>query len=104
MPKTILITGATGNVSSGIIAGLKGSSHRIRALVRNPEKTAALKEFLQPFAHCFPEAPGVGLVFETDDNIVRVAHDDHAAFCLAPSPALGPEVEDIVQVNIRQQR
>jgi len=44
MPKTILITGATGNISSGIIAGLKSSSHRIRALVRNPEKAAALKE------------------------------------------------------------
>src|SRR5258707_11373067 len=44
MPKTILITGATRTVSAGIIAGLKGSSHRIRALVRNPEKAAALKE------------------------------------------------------------
>ncbi len=44
MSKTILITGATGNVSSGIIAKLKGSGHSLRALVRNPEKAAALKE------------------------------------------------------------
>ena len=43
MPKTILITGATGNISSGIIAQLKGSAHRLRALVRNPEKAAELK-------------------------------------------------------------
>ena len=43
MPKTILITGATGNVSTGIIAQLKGSGHRLRALVRNPEKAQELK-------------------------------------------------------------
>ena len=43
MSKTILITGATGNVSSGIIAKLKGSGSRLRALVRNPEKAAALE-------------------------------------------------------------
>ena len=43
MTKTILITGATGNVSSGIIAQLKGSAHRLRALVRNPEKAEELR-------------------------------------------------------------
>ena len=43
MSKTILITGATGNISSGIIAQLKGSEHRLRALVRNPEKAEELK-------------------------------------------------------------
>ena len=43
MPKTILITGATGNVSTGIIAQLKSSGHRLRALVRNPEKAQELK-------------------------------------------------------------
>jgi uncharacterized protein YbjT (DUF2867 family) len=44
MTKTILITGATGNVSSGLIEKLKGSGDRLRALVRNPEKAAALKQ------------------------------------------------------------
>ena len=43
MPKTILITGATGNISSGIIAQLKGSEHSLRALVRNPEKAEELR-------------------------------------------------------------
>lgn len=43
MAKTILITGATGNISSGILANLKGSGHNLRALVRNPEKAEALK-------------------------------------------------------------
>lgn len=44
MSKTILITGATGNISSEIIAKLKGSGHRLSALVRNPEKAAALEQ------------------------------------------------------------
>jgi uncharacterized protein YbjT (DUF2867 family) len=43
MTKTILITGATGNISSGIIAQLKGSAYRLLALVRNPEKAEELK-------------------------------------------------------------
>jgi uncharacterized protein YbjT (DUF2867 family) len=44
MGKTILITGATGNISSGIIAKLAGSGHNLRALVRNPEKAEALRQ------------------------------------------------------------
>lgn len=43
MVKTILITGATGNISSGIITQLKGSEHRLQALVRNPDKAEELK-------------------------------------------------------------
>lgn len=42
MPKTILITGATGNVSMGVIAQLKGSGHTLRALVRNLDKAQEL--------------------------------------------------------------
>lgn len=44
MAKTILITGATGNVSSGIIAKLAGSGHNLRALVRNAGKAEALRQ------------------------------------------------------------
>lgn len=43
MSKTILITGATGNISSGIIAQLKGAEHSLRVLVRNPEKAEELR-------------------------------------------------------------
>ena len=62
------------------------------------------RELLQPLAHLVPEAPGIGLVLETDDDVVGVAHDDHVALGLAPSPALGPEVEDVVQVDVGKQR
>jgi len=44
MAKTILITGATGNVSSGILNNLKNSGHTLRALVRNEEKAGALRK------------------------------------------------------------
>lgn len=43
MSQTILITGATGNISSGIIDQLKDSQHRLLALVRNPSKAKALE-------------------------------------------------------------
>jgi len=38
-------------------------------------------------------APGGGLVFEADDNVIGVAHDDHVARGLALSPARGPKIE-----------
>ncbi len=44
MSKTILITGANGNISSGILTQLKSSGHTLRALVRKPEKAEALKQ------------------------------------------------------------
>src|SRR5438876_3517477 len=50
------------------------------------------RKLLQPRAHLVEEAPGVALVLEADDEVVGIAHDDHVARGLAPSPALGPEV------------
>src|ERR1700723_3515688 len=52
--------------------------------------------FLQSLAHRIPESSGIGLVLKTDDDIVGVTHDDQVARRLAPSPALGPQVEDVV--------
>jgi uncharacterized protein YbjT (DUF2867 family) len=43
MSKTILITGASGSVSSAVLASLKGSKHRVRAMARSEQKGAALK-------------------------------------------------------------
>jgi uncharacterized protein YbjT (DUF2867 family) len=39
---TILVTGATGNVTSHVIEALKGRGHRLIALVRDPTKAASL--------------------------------------------------------------
>ena len=45
---------------------------------------------------------GISLALEAEDNIVGIAHDDHVARGLAPSPTLGPEVEDVMQVDVGQ--
>src|SRR5271166_6506045 len=37
-------------------------------------------------------------------QIVGVAHNDHVAGGLVPSPALGPEIENVVQVDAGKQR
>ena len=62
------------------------------------------RKLLQPLTHRVQEAPGVALVLEADDEVVGIPHDDHVARGLAPSPALGPEVEDVVQVDVGKQR
>src|SRR3954451_8395052 len=58
------------------------------------------RELLKPVAHHVEEPTGVGLVLETDDDIIRVSHNDHVAGGLPLSPAFGPEVERVVKINI----
>ena len=43
-------------------------------------------------------------MLESDDDVVGIAHNDHVARGFAPSPALGPQIEDVVQVDIGKQR
>ena len=62
------------------------------------------RERRQPLAHRLKEAAGVGLMLETDDDVVGIAHEDHVAFGFTPSVALGPEVEPVVQVDVGEQR
>ena len=62
------------------------------------------RELLHPLAHYFPEAPGVSLVLKPNDDVVGIAHNDHVTRGLAPSPAFGPEVEGVMQVDVGEQR
>jgi hypothetical protein len=43
-------------------------------------------------------------VLEADDDVIGLAHDDHIARGFALSPALGPEIEGVVQVDVGQER
>jgi hypothetical protein len=43
-------------------------------------------------------------VLEADSQIIGVSHDDHVAGGFAPSPALGPDIEAVVQVDIGEER
>jgi hypothetical protein len=47
---------------------------------------------------------GVVLVLETGNQVVGVPHDDHVAGGLAPSPACGPQIEAVMQVDIGKER
>src|SRR6516225_497132 len=62
------------------------------------------RKLLYPYAQCVPEASGVGLVLETDDEVVGVPHNDHIALGLAPSPAVGPQIEHVVHIDVGEQR
>ena len=43
-------------------------------------------------------------MLEANDDVVGVPDHDHVARGLAPSPAFGPEVENVVQVDVGKQR
>src|SRR6185436_20778261 len=44
------------------------------------------RELLEPSLHRVPEAPGVRLVLEANNDVVGIPHDDHVARGLPPSP------------------
>jgi hypothetical protein len=43
-------------------------------------------------------------MLEAHDQVVGVAHDDHVALGFAPPPLLRSQVEDVVQVDVGEQR
>jgi hypothetical protein len=43
-------------------------------------------------------------MLEADDQVVGVSDHDHVARGLAPSPAFGPEIEDVMKIDVREQR
>ena len=62
------------------------------------------RELLQSFTH-FREKPlAVGLLLEAGDNVVGVAHDNDVSAGMASPPLLRPQIEDVVQIDVRQQR
>src|SRR5712691_9595621 len=62
------------------------------------------RKLFQSLAQRVQKAPGVALVLEADNEVVGIAHDDHVAGGLVPSPVVGPQVEHIVQVDVGEQR
>src|ERR1043166_7562487 len=62
------------------------------------------RKLTQPLAHLLQKAPAIAIVLKSDDEVVGVAHDDHVASGRALSPACGPEIERVVQVDVGEQR
>src|SRR5271167_4474110 len=62
------------------------------------------RELPEPRAHRIEKAARVACPLEADYDIVRVADDYHVAGGLAPSPALGPQVQDVMEIDVGQKR
>ena len=80
-----------------------------RSMTAEPNQSRLFGVHLQPKAleaslEGGPEAGRVGLVLEPQHEVVRVAHDDHLAASDALPPLLYPEVEDVVKVDVREER
>ncbi len=43
-------------------------------------------------------------MLEADDGVIRIADDNYVALSGPLSPALDPEIADVVKINVRQQR
>ena len=59
---------------------------------------------LKPLAHRLPECGRFSFVLKPGHAIVGLPHHDHRALGFSPSPLLGPEVKNVVQQDVRQQR
>jgi hypothetical protein len=58
----------------------------------------------EPFTKRGHEALGLVAILESYDEVVRETDEDHIALCLHLPPLLDPQVEQVVQVDIGQQR
>jgi hypothetical protein len=93
--------------------GLRLAETTLRAVVRRVSaeldepgllRVERKSELLKPCAHCFQKAASIVLMLEANHDIVGVTRDKHVATNLAPPPLFGPEVENVVEVDIGQQR
>ena len=62
------------------------------------------REHRQPFPQIVKETAGIRLVLEAGDRVIRVADHDHVPLGMAFPPLFYPEVIDVMQVDVRQQR
>ena len=61
-------------------------------------------ELLHSFLQFRPEPFSIALELESNHSVVGVAHHDHIAVRTLLTPCLNPEIEDVMEVDIRQQR
>lgn len=59
-------------------------------------------KLLEPLSHRSPKSPGIELMLKASNQIISVTHEDHLALGFSPAPLLGPEIEDVVKVDVRK--
>ena len=93
------------NSSLTLLSVARMRSRRVVLLTRNCPRLLRSQMKVKPRklkVSGFP--PGVRFVLEADDNVISIPHEDHVARGLVPSPARGPEVEHVMQVDVGEQR
>src|SRR5260221_14081637 len=61
------------------------------------------RKLRQPIPQFRLEPLGIGLVLKAGNDVVGIAHQDDVSLGMAASPPLRPEIEDVMQVDVRQQ-
>src|SRR6516164_10266729 len=57
----------------------------------------------QPLPEVLQKTVGLGLGLESQDHVIGITHDDYVSLGVFLTPRLHPEVEDVMQIDIRQQ-
>ena len=55
----------------------RSAAKRPNSIRRGLVRIERQREPLEPLAHIVPEAPGIRLVLEADDNVISITHEDH---------------------------
>ena len=61
-------------------------------------------ELAESFRQFSPEQFNTRLHLKSHHDVIGETHDDHVALRALPTPGLDPQVEDIVEIDVRQQR
>ena len=73
MTESILVIGPTGNVGSALIRQFAAAGRRVRALVRNREKVAAVREFADPVIGDLTKPATLTAAFEGIERVLVLA-------------------------------
>ena len=61
-------------------------------------------ELPKPLGKFGQEPFGIRFTLEANHDVVRVPHDDHIAVRLLSTPCLSPQIERVMEIDIRQER
>jgi hypothetical protein len=61
------------------------------------------RKLRQPIPQFCLKPLGIGLVFKAGDDVIGIVHQGDVPSGMVASPPRSPEIEDVVQVDIRQQ-
>ena len=81
-------------------------SRRVRSELQEPRFVRMQFELKlpKPLGKFRSKLFGIRFVLEPNHDVVRVPHDDHIAVRLLSTPCLNPQIERVMEIDIRQQR